>query len=135
MHPSRRKLVLLALAASVVAVLMVGAGTGWAKKKPTHKPVHKISTLAGTWLGKYSGGYSGTFTIKWKQVGTRLIGTIHLSSPSGTYGITGSVHNGAISFGAVDVGATYTGTVSGTSMSGTYKAAPQGGSWSAKKSS
>ena len=133
MHSTRRKLIVLALAASVAAVLTVGAGTSWAKNKPKHKPVHKVSTLAGTWLGQYSGGYNGTFTIQWRQVGSRLIGTITLSSPNGTYGISGSVHGGAISFGAVDVGATYTGTVSGTSMSGTYNAAPKGGSWSAKK--
>jgi hypothetical protein len=131
MHPSRRTIVLLVLAASLAAVLTVGAGTGWAKNKP--KTVHKFSTLTGTWLGQYSGGYSGTFTLRWKQTGSKLIGTITLSSPSGTYKIGGSVRAGAIKFGAVAVGATYTGTVSGTSMSGTYKAAPQGGSWSAKK--
>ena len=131
MDSSLRKLALLALAASVAAVLTVGAATGWAKNKP--KAVQKVGALTGTWLGQYSGGYNGTFTIKWKQVGSRLIGTITLSSPSGTYGISGSVHSGAISFGAVDVGATYTGTVSGNSMSGTYNAAPKGGSWSAKK--
>jgi len=131
MDSSLRKLALLALAASVAAVLTVGAATGWAKNKP--KAVQKVGALTGTWLGQYSGGYSGTFTLKWRQTGSKLIGTITLSSPSGTYKIGGSVRGGAIKFGAVAVGATYTGKVSGTSMSGTYKAAPQGGSWSAKK--
>jgi hypothetical protein len=92
--------------------------------------------LAGTWTGKYSGAFSGTFTLHWKQSGSKLTGTIKLSRPKGTYGITGSVTRGKIRFGAVDAGATYTGTVSGTSMSGTYRSsAGGGGPWSAHKSS
>jgi hypothetical protein len=94
------------------------------------------STLPGTWTGGYSGTFSGTFTLHWKLVGTRLVGRINLSRPSGNYGITGSVtRGGGIRFGVVGVGATYKGTVSGKTMSGTYHT-PQGdGTWSAKKSS
>ena len=89
--------------------------------------------LAGTWSGKYSGPYSGSFTLHWTQARSRLSGSIKLSNPPGTYGITGSVHDGKISFGAVDAGATYTGTVSGRSMSGRYKSAMGVGSWSAHR--
>lgn len=89
--------------------------------------------LAGTWSGTYSGAYSGTFTLHWKQTGSRLTGSIRLSSPSGTYPITGSVRGSAIKFGAVGAGATYTGSVSGRSMSGRYKSGPRGGAWSAHK--
>ena len=127
MHSTWRRLVLLTLAVSVAAVLTVGAGSGWAKTQP--------STLSGTWSGRYSGGYNGTFILEWTQTGSKLVGTIKLSQPKGTFGITGSVRGGAISFGAVGAGATYTGSVSGKSMSGSYKAAPKGGSWSAKKTS
>jgi hypothetical protein len=91
--------------------------------------------LAGTWSGKYSGPYSGTFTLHWKQARSRLSGSIKLSNPSGTYGITGSVHGGMISFGAVGAGATYTGSVSGRSMSGHYKTAMGVGTWSAHRTS
>jgi len=134
MYSPRCRLALLTLAVSASAVLTVGAGSSWA----THKPVsHKkpASTLSGTWSGKYSGGYNGTFTLHWTQSGSKLIGTIKLSQPSGTFSINGSVHGSAISFGAVGAGATYTGSVSGKSMSGSYKALPKGGSWSAKKTS
>jgi hypothetical protein len=130
MYPLRRRLALLTLAVSVASVLTVGAGSSWATHKP---PAHKTSTLSGTWSGHYSGGYNGTFTLHWTQSGSKLTGTIKLSSPSGTFPITGSVHGGAIQFGAVGAGATYTGSVSGTSMSGSYQARPKGGSWSAKK--
>lgn len=91
--------------------------------------------LAGTWSGKYSGAYSGTFTLRWKQTRSRLTGSIRLSNPAGTYGITGSVHGTAIAFGAVAAGATYTGSVSGKSMSGHYQTAVGGGHWNARKTS
>ncbi|HEX3290711.1 MAG TPA: hypothetical protein VHR46_04900 [Gaiella sp.] len=91
--------------------------------------------LAGTWSGKYGGAYSGTFTLHWRQTGTKLTGSIRLSKPSGTYPISGSVQHSAIRFGAVGVGATYTGSVSGTSMSGRYKTPQGGGPWSAHKTS
>jgi hypothetical protein len=91
--------------------------------------------LAGTWAGRYSGAYSGSFTLHWKQSGSSLHGSIALSSPRGTYGITGSVNGSAIKFGAVGAGATYTGSVVGKSMSGHYASAGGGGSWSAHKTS
>ncbi|HVP75675.1 MAG TPA: hypothetical protein VMS63_06605 [Gaiellaceae bacterium] len=119
-------------------MLTAGAGSGWAKHKPVKhkKPASTLSgPLSGTWSGHYSGGYNGMFTLVWTQSGSKLTGTIKLSSPSGTYSINGSVHGGAIQFGAVTVGATYKGSVSGTSMSGTYQASPRGGFWSAKKTS
>ena len=134
MYSSRPRLALLTLVVSAAAVLTVGAGSGWAAKKPaSHKKAATI--LSGTWSGQYSGGYNGTFTLHWTQSGSQLTGTIKLSQPSGTFGINGSVRGSAISFGAVDAGATYTGSVSGKSMSGSYKALPSGGSWSAKKTS
>ena len=132
MYSSRRIFALRTLAVSAAAALTVGVGTSWAN--PTAHTTTR-STLAGTWSGQYSGGYNGTFTINWKQSGSKLTGTIKLSSPRGTYGITGSVKGSAIQFGAVAVGATYAGSVSGKSMSGTYRAVPKGGSWSAKKTS
>lgn len=91
--------------------------------------------LAGTWVGSYSGAYKGSFTLKWKQTGQRLSGTITLTNPHGTYGISGRVNRTSISFGAVRVGATYTGSVgtSGKSMSGHWKSPEGGGSWSARK--
>ena len=93
------------------------------------------SRLAGTWKGRYGGAVSGHFTLRWKQTGSRLHGTITLSRPSGTYGIGGSVTAGKIKFGAVSVGAKYKGTVRGKSMSGTWTSPEGGGSWSATKTS
>ena len=93
--------------------------------------------LGGTWKGRYSGSYSGTFTIRWRQLQSgRLKGQITLSNPAGSYGISGTVHRGSISFGVVAAGATYSGTVSGKSMSGHYKTGNGGsGTWSAHKTS
>lgn len=91
--------------------------------------------LAGTWSGTYSGAYSGTFKLRWRQTRSSLRGSITLSSPPGTYSITGSAHGTTIAFGAVGAGATYTGSVSGRSMSGHYKTAMGGGRWSAHKTS
>ena len=123
-----------------VVVAVVGAvlgATSVAKGAPvayqTQAPKHHTTTLVGTWSGKYSGAFTGTFTLHWTQTGSALSGSITLSSPSGKYNVTGSVHGTAISFGAVGAGATYTGSVSGTSMSGTYKSPVGGGSWSAQK--
>ena len=89
--------------------------------------------LGGTWSGTYSGAYSGTFTLRWRQSGSRLTGSIKVSRPSGTYPITGSVQGSTIRFGAVGAGATYTGSVAGRSMSGRYKSGPRGGVWSAHR--
>jgi hypothetical protein len=93
------------------------------------------SRLAGKWKGHYGGAVSGRFTLHWRQAGSQLRGTITLSRPSGTYGISGSVTRGKIKFGAVSVGAKYKGHVSGNSMSGTWTSPQGGGSWSATKSS
>jgi hypothetical protein len=95
--------------------------------------VHTSTGIAGTWSGKYSGAYSGTFTLRWRLVRSILRGTITLSNPHGSYGITGSVNRGTIKFGVVKVGATYTGLVFGNKMSGSYKTPGGGGSWSAHK--
>jgi hypothetical protein len=89
--------------------------------------------LGGTWTGTYSGTFSGTFTIHWREVRTRLTGSIALSRPKGTYTITGSVTGSRIHFGAVGAGATYTGSASRSSMSGSYRTAQGGGTWSATK--
>jgi hypothetical protein len=134
MYSLRQRVGMVTLTVSAAAVLTAGASSGWAKPKPvSHKM--SMSMIAGTWSGQYSGGYNGTFTLHWTQTGSKLTGTIKLSSPSGTYGVNGSVQGSAIKFGAVGVGASYTGSVSGSgkSMSGTYLAVPKGGSWSATK--
>ena len=110
--------------AAVLAVCFTGTAAAVGSSSPH---------LAGTWSGKYSGAFSGTFTIKWKETNSRLRGTIALSYPHGTYGITGSVKDGKIKFGAVDAGATYKGTVSGRSMSGTYMSGRGPGTWSAHR--
>ena len=93
--------------------------------------------LGGTWSGSYSGAFKGSFTLTWKETGLKLSGTITLTNPHGTYGISGRVNRKSISFGAVRVGATYTGSVSasGKSMSGHWKSPQGGGSWSARKTS
>ena len=128
MHVSRRYgLVIALLWAALLALCWGGAATAAEASSAT--------PLAGTWSGKYSGAFSGTFTLHWKQSGSRLSGTIALSYPRGTYGITGSVRGSAITFGAVGAGATYTGSVSGKSMSGRYKTPQGGGAWSAHKTS
>jgi len=97
-------------------------------------PTRSTSTLPGTWVGSYSGAFAGTFRFTWAQTGSKLHGSIHLSNPVGSYGISGFVgRDGGVQFGVVGAGATYKGSVSGNSMSGTYKS-PQGtGSWSAHK--
>ena len=94
--------------------------------------------LSGTWSGQYSGSFDGTFTVRWRQSGSRLHGTIHISNPDNTMPINGIVNGNAISFGTVGSTAiTYSGTVSGSSMSGNYKVhstnGSPGGPWSASK--
>lgn len=117
-----------------VAALLVLCGSSLSSAAGT-----RTSTgpkLAGTWSGTYHGAYSGTFKLRWKLARTRLTGSITLSNPPGTYGITGSVHGTTIAFGAVGAGATYTGSVSGASMSGRYQTGNgRGGRWSARKTS
>lgn len=131
MHGSHRhgarKVVAALAAAALAAVLCTSA---LATSRP---PARSKVTIAGTWKGTYSGPYSGSFTLTWKQVRSKLTGSIKLSSPPGSYPISGSVHHGAITFGVVGAGATYTGTWSGKSMSGRYHTGAGNGSWSAHK--
>ena len=91
--------------------------------------------LTGTWNGQYGGSYQGTFVLHWHQKGSKLGGRIHISSPSSSLAIHGSVAGGSIQFGTVGSYAiTYSGTVSGGSMSGTYKVGGAGGgNWKASK--
>ena len=118
------------LAAALLALSCCSTALAASSSQATNR-----SKLAGTWKGSYDGAVSGHFTIHWKKTGSRLHGTITLSRPSGTYGISGSVTRGKIKFGAVSVGAKYKGRVRGTSMSGTWTSPQGGGSWSATKSS
>jgi hypothetical protein len=92
------------------------------------------SDLSGTWSGQYGGTFNGTFKLNWQQSGSRLTGTIDLST-AGTVPIHGVVKGGSIKFGTVgSTVITYTGSVSGSSMSGSYQTPSGGGSWSAHKS-
>jgi hypothetical protein len=94
------------------------------------------SGLSGKWRGQYSGAYQGTFTLRWHQSGSKLIGRITLSAPSrGTLPIHGTVQGSSIQFGTVGSEAiTYSGSVSGSSMSGTWKInGSGGGQWSASQ--
>jgi hypothetical protein len=99
-------------------------------------PSRFAGPLSGTWHGQYGGSYQGTFVLHWRQKGSKLTGRIHISNPSGSLPIHGSVAGGSIQFGTVgSYEITYSGTVSGSSMSGTYKVGgSQGGNWSASKS-
>jgi hypothetical protein len=143
---------LLTAVLSVVAV--TGLGCGSTKTTTTTAPVSTspaattattsatpapTAGLSGTWSGQYSGAFQGTFTLTWTQTGTNLNGTIQLSPPPRTLGITGTVQGSAITFGAVG-GVSYSGSVTGSSMSGTYQTptangATGSGSWSATKAS
>lgn len=105
--------------------------------KATRSP-RATSALSGKWSGQYSGAYTGTFTLRWRQSGSHLNGTIHLSNSAATLPINGSVDGTAIRFGTLGSTAiTYSGTVSGNSMSGTYQVhatnGTVGGPWSATK--
>src|SRR5882757_5213289 len=94
------------------------------------------SGLSGTWSGSYSGTFRGTFTVQWTQSGSKLNGTIKLSTERSKLPLTGSVRGGSITFGTVGSAAvTYSGSVSGRSMSGKYRTRAGGGSWSARKTS
>jgi hypothetical protein len=89
--------------------------------------------LSGKWTGRYGGTFSGTFKLNWQQTGSKLHGTITLST-SGTVPVNGTVNGDSIKFGTVGSAAvTYTGTVSGNSMSGNYNTPSGGGNWSAHK--
>jgi hypothetical protein len=95
------------------------------------------SSLTGAWSGTYSGTYHGTFSVQWTQSGSKLSGTIKLSTSRGAkLPLTGTVRGSTIRFGTVGSAAiTYSGSVSGKSMSGAYHTAGGGGSWSAHKTS
>jgi hypothetical protein len=124
---------LLAVCFSATAIASAGPSTVPPTKPKLNIKIH--AALTGTWSGQYSGAFNGTFTLKWKQVRSRLVGSITLSNPGGTYSINGSVRRNAIKFGAVGAGATYKGKVkTSTSMAGSYSTAQGGGSWSATKS-
>jgi hypothetical protein len=127
----RRVVRVLAIAVLLTAV---GSATALAAAGPVRSHAAR-PTIAGTWSGQYSGAFNGKFTLRWKQTGSTLHGSIVLSSPKGNYAINGSVNKGKINFGVVGAGATYTGTWSGKSMSGRYKSPAGGGSWSAHKTS
>ena len=91
--------------------------------------------LGGSWSGTYSGSYSGKFTLTWTQAASGVLtGSIKLSKPQGTYGITGKVTGSAIHFGVVGAGAKYTGSATTLKMSGNYVAGGGGsGTWTAHK--
>ena len=94
----------------------------------------RSNSLSGTWSGSYGGTFHGTFTVKWTQTGSKLKGTIKLSTERSMVPLTGNVRGSAITFGTVGSAAiTYTGSVSGRSMSGKYHTRAGGGSWSAHK--
>jgi hypothetical protein len=91
------------------------------------------SGLSGNWKGTYSGTYSGTFVLNWNQSGSKLHGSINLST-AGTVPVNGTVDGSSIRFGTVGGSAVhYTGSVSGDSMSGSYTTAGGDGSWTAHK--
>ena len=99
------------------------------------------SGLSGKWRGQYSGAYQGHFVLRWHQSGSKLNGTITLSTPTrGTVPIHGTVQGSTIKFGTVGSTAiTYSGSASGSSMSGTWQikgpsGAAGGGPWSASRS-
>jgi len=95
------------------------------------------SGLSGNWSGQYSGAFTGTFKLTWIQTGSKLAGTIMLSTENNDpVPLTGTVNGSTITFGTVGSQAiTYSGTVSGSSMSGSYQVGgAAGGPWSASKS-
>jgi hypothetical protein len=100
-------------------------------------PRAALSSLTGAWSGTYGGTYHGTFTVQWTQSGSKLSGTIKLSTgPRGKLPLNGTVRGNTIRFGTVGSAAvTYSGLVSGKSMSGKYQTGGGGGSWSAQKTS
>lgn len=106
---------------------------------PANSPSSPSTTsqtdLSGHWKGQYSGAYSGTFSLTWQQNGSKLTGTITLSSTPAPQDLTGTVSGDKITFGTVGSTAVqYSGTVSGNTMSGKYEVAGQkGGNWTASR--
>jgi hypothetical protein len=140
MHSRRRRAPRMTPVLSFAAIaLFACVSTGSvALASATHaKHVHKkTAALTGTWSGQYGGAYHGQFTLHWKQSGSKLNGTITLSSLGGTVTVNGVVHGTTIRFGTVgSAQITYTGSISGRSMSGSYSTPGGGGSWSAHETS
>jgi hypothetical protein len=138
MYSLRRRLPLLSLALPVFAAITICCSNAIATAaSPSGNNVRAVvDSLSGTWSGKYSGAYHGTFTLHWTQTGSRLSGTIKLSTASSRTKVTGTVRGTTIRFGTVGSAAiTYSGSVSGKSMSGRYQTPGGGGSWSAHKTS
>ncbi|HEV3402679.1 MAG TPA: hypothetical protein VG073_00245 [Gaiellaceae bacterium] len=133
-----RRLIALSLRVFAAALLVAAASSPTASASAS-KVGAAGGSLSGTWSGTYGGAYHGTFTLRWKQAGARLSGTIKLSNANSAPAITtikGSVHGTAIRFGTVGSAAiTDSGSVSGTSMAGSYQTPGGGGSWSAHKTS
>ena len=90
----------VALALAACSTQSGGDPGGTGTTAPASAPTTRVAAstpkaagaLSGTWSGQYSGAYSGTFTVRWKQSGSRLHGTIHISSPDNTLPINGAVH-------------------------------------------
>jgi hypothetical protein len=123
-------------ASTTPAITTPGSPSG----EPSSSSPTAGSGLSGKWSGQYSGAFQGTFTLNWTQSGSKLSGTIRLSSFNGTLPINGTVDGNAIHFGTVgSTDITYTGSVSGDSMSGTYQVhtpnGAVGGPWNATRSS
>ena len=122
-HSSRRA---VALATVAAAAAVLGGQLSAADAAST--------SLSGGWSGKYGGAYHGTFTLHWTQSGSKLNGTIRLSTSRGLLGLKGTVRGSSIKFGTVGgPGITYSGSASGRSMSGHYQTPGGGGSWSAHR--
>lgn len=143
MHSPKRRLPVLPRVVPVAAAITICCGSSIAtaaNSSTSGASAANIpaaaSSLSGTWSGTYGGAYRGTFTLHWKQSGSKLSGTIKLSNPKSEPSIKGSVHGSSIRFGTVGGAAiTYSGSVSGTSMSGNYHTPGGGGPWSAHKTS
>jgi hypothetical protein len=151
-----RAVVLVGGLAVVLAAAGCGSGGGSSSTTQTSTPVSQPASstpastpastpppssstsgsgLSGKWKGTYGGAYSGTFTLNWQQSGSKLSGTIDLST-GGTNSVNGTVDGSSIKFGTVGgPGITYTGTVSGSSMSGSYSTPGGNGTWSAHQTS
>ncbi len=127
--PSIRLIAVIVTGAIAVAIL-VGEPALGAELRAASGP------LSGAWSGKYNGAYHGTFTLHWTQSGSKLRGTIKLSTQRSKLSLNGTVRGSTIRFGTVGSAAiTYSGSVSGKSMSGSYHTGGGGGSWSAHKTS
>src|ERR1700742_5113705 len=98
-HLLRQRNSLRRAALLAVALLAFSATTGSVAAAKAKKPGHK--GLSGSWSGQYSGKYSGTFTLKWTQTGSKLKGSIALSSEGGKIAVRGTLKGTAISFGTV----------------------------------